>query len=573
MRAFALCSVVMRDPGARLRACVVIAAVWALTTVAGLGSTSLSEPDEPRFAEATRQMFLRGDFLTPYFNGVPRFEKPILFYWMQAPAFAMLGPTETAARLPTAILTLGVLVLTFLIGERLLNRRAAVIGTLILATTFRFAIWSRQGLTDVPVLFWMLAALYWFAKSVPLGTGPRGLSPALLGWAAVGCGALTKGPVAVLPLVIVGGYLVATRQLHLTRRVLVWPGVLIAAAIALPWYAWMAWLHGRGFIDFALGYEVVARYGYSSTAFPTSPRSFFWYFQIYPGDAAPWTLFIVAAIGWSLWRLRSFAAETRQAVVFLLIWFFAIVLVFSTAKFKVTHYILPAYPAASLLAGLLLDRLFARAPDAPAWLWRVPFAVTAVFVAVVAVVLGAFLRRVFQTPWLDAGMVMPLALGGAAIAMSAFGWRGAREQATMALVGGLALAMAILAVHVAPRELQRYQPIRALGERVAALAPPDASVGLAGRLGGPGLIFYSRHNITWLDSLDQIAGFLRPPGSRFCVMSQSDFDTLSRDPSLPLEIVDRGNFFNVRLKTLFESRPNVEGRPMLLVRRRGAGEP
>ena len=56
-------------------------------------------------------------------------------------------------------------------------------------------------------------------------------------------------------------------------------------------------------------------------------------------------------------------------------------------------------------------------------------------------------------------------------------------------------------------------------------------------------------------------------------MSQSDFDTLSRDPSLPLEIVDRGNFFNVRLKTLFESRPNIEGRPMLLVRRRGAGEP
>ena len=229
---------------------------------------------------------------------------------------------------------------------------------------------------------------------------------------------MTKGPVAVLPLVIVGGYLVATRQLHLIRRVLVWPGVLIAAAIALPWYAWMAWLHGRGFIDFALGYEVVARYGYSSTAFPTSPRSFFWYFQIYPGDAAPWTLFIVAAIGWSLWRLRSFAAETRQAVVFLLIWFFAIVLVFSTAKFKVTHYILPAYPAASLLAGLLLDRLFARAPDTPAWLWRVPFALTTVFVAVVAVVLGAFLRRVFQTPWLDAGMLMPLALGGAAIAMS-----------------------------------------------------------------------------------------------------------------------------------------------------------
>jgi 4-amino-4-deoxy-L-arabinose transferase-like glycosyltransferase len=567
----------------RRRALLVIAAVWALTTLAGLGSTSLSEPDEPRFAEATRQMFLRGDFLTPYFNGAPRFEKPILFYWMQAPAFALLGPTETAARLPAAICALGVLLLTFLVGERLLTRRAALVGTLILATTFRFAVWSRQGLTDVPVLFWMMAALYWFAKSMPLGTGPNphgswGLSPterglrrdALLAWAALGLGALTKGPVAVLPLAIIGAYLGVTQQLYLMRRLHVVPGLLIAAAIALPWYLWMAWLHGRGFVDFALGYEVVARYGYSSTTFPTSPRSFFWYFQIYPGDAAPWTFFIVFAIGWSIWRLRSFATDTRRAVVFLLIWFFAILLVFSTAKFKVTHYILPAYPAASLLAGLLLDRLFARSADAAAWLWRVPFALTTAIVAILAVVLGAFLHRVFQTPWLDAGMLMPLALGAAAIAMSVYGSQGAREQATLTLVGGLALAMAILAVHVAPRELQRYQPIRALGKRVAALADADTRVGLAGRLGGPGLIFYSRHNIEWLDSIDQIAAFLRGPGTRFCVISQSDLDTLSRDPSLPLEIVDRGSFFNVRLKALLEPRPNIEGRPMLLVTRRGA---
>ena len=109
---------------------------------------------------------------------------------------------------------------------------------------------------------------------------------------------------------------------------------------------------------------------------------------------------------------------------------------------------------------------------------------------------------VFQTPWLEAGMLMPLALGAAAIAMTVFGLRGAREQATLALVGGLASAMAILAVHVAPRELQRYQPIRAFGERVAAMADADTKVGLAGRLGGPGLIFYSRHDIAWLDSVD-----------------------------------------------------------------------
>ena len=115
-----------------------------------------------------------------------------------------------------------------------------------------------------------------------------------------------------------------------------------------------------------------------------------------------------------------------------------------------------------------------------------------------------------------------------------------------------------------------YQPIRALGERISGLSGPDARVGLAGRLGGPGLIFYSRHDIAWLDSADQIVAFLRAPGTPFCVMSQSDFDALSRDPSLSLDVLDRGRFFNVRLKALFESQPNVEGRPMLLVTRRRA---
>ena len=551
---------------ARTRAYAALVAVWALTTMSGLGSTSLSEPDEPRFAEATRQMFLRGDFLTPYFNGAPRFEKPILFYWMQAPAFAILGPTETAARLPAALCTLGVLLLTFGIGERLFNLRAAYVGALILATTFRFAVWSRQGLTDVPVLLFMVAALSWWAKLVPVGTVPTKKAQ-LLPWIAIGLGALTKGPVGVLPLVVIGSYVIVTRRWHLVRQLWIVPGVLLAAAIVLPWYAWMAWLHGRAFLDFALGYEVVARYG--STIFPSFPRGFFWYFLIYPGDAAPWTLFIIAAIGWTLWRLRSFDLSTRLAVTFLLTWFFAVLIVFSTAKFKVTHYILPAYPAASLLAGFLLDRLFAPTSDAPKSLWRLPFALTTIVAAGLAIVLAVFMHRVFRMPWVDPGMLLPLALGGAAIAMITFALRGQREQAAMSLVAGLSLAMAILAVHIAPRELQRYQPIRALGERIASTGGPDAHVGLAGRLGGPGLIFYSRHDIAWLDSMDDIATFLRAPGRRFCVMSQTDFDTLSRDPSLPsLEIVDRGNFFNVRLKALFESQPNVEGRPMLLVTRR-----
>ena len=97
----------------------VLVLVWFFTMAVGLGNTALWEPDEPRFAGATRHMFEHGDFLTPWFNGKPRFEKPPLLYWLQAPAVAILGPTETAFRLPSAIAGLVTLLLVYRIGSRL----------------------------------------------------------------------------------------------------------------------------------------------------------------------------------------------------------------------------------------------------------------------------------------------------------------------------------------------------------------------------------------------------------------------------------------------------------------------
>jgi 4-amino-4-deoxy-L-arabinose transferase-like glycosyltransferase len=543
-----------------VRPVIVIVLVWLAASAIGLGTTSLWEPDEPRFAEATRQMLLRGDFLTPYFNGVPRFEKPILFYWMQLPTFVVLGPTETAARLPAAVTGLGCLLLTYAIGRRYFSDRAALAASLVLATTFRFAVWTRQGLTDVPVLCWMLAALYCFLRAVE-DERPRGM--ALLGWMAIGLGALTKGPVIVLPLLVLGGYLVWSKQLASLGRLRPITGGVIAAAIAVPWYAWMAWLHGRAFVNFALGYEVIARYGYSATEFPSAPRSFAWYLQIYPGDAAPWTLFILVGMGCALWRWRTLDVRTARGVALACIWFAVVFVVFSSARFKVPHYILPAYPAAALLTGLFLDRAFDRAR--PGWLWHVPAALTGTLAAAFGGLIALFLHRVFRTPWIDVGMFVPVAIGGGGLGMLALSALGRRAEAFYALVGGLALATAVLAIYTAPHDLQRYQPIRALGTRVAQIAGPDDRVAIYGRLGGPGLIFYGRHDVEWIDDPARASQFLAGSGRRFCVIPERDLMLVRQVHPAPLTVVERGTFFNVRLKQLFDEHQTADERPMLLV--------
>jgi len=146
---------------------------------------------------------------------------------------------------------------------------AVVIVTIWLASTA-----AGLGLTSL-MLFWMPVALYCFLRAVEDVPHRRGM--ALMGWAAVGLGGLTKGPVIVIPLLILGAYLVWTRQLTRVGRLHLWSGILLTAVITLPWYVWMTWQHGRVFVDSAIGYEIVARYGYSATLFPSQSRSILWY--------------------------------------------------------------------------------------------------------------------------------------------------------------------------------------------------------------------------------------------------------------------------------------------------------
>src|SRR5678816_94645 len=137
----------------------------------------------------------------------------------------------------------------------------------------------------------------------------------------------------------------------------------LSLAIVLPWYVVMVLKHGRAFTDDAPGHEVVQRM-LSEASFGAPPRGFFYYFKIWPGDAAPWSALFVASIGWIAWRWSSLDGAARHAVVFAAAWFISVFLVFSLSRSKVPHYVLPAYPAAALLIGVFVDRLADTRDDA-----------------------------------------------------------------------------------------------------------------------------------------------------------------------------------------------------------------
>ena len=532
----------------------ILLGVWLLTMALGLGNTALWEPDEPRFAEATRQMFERGDFLTPWFNGRPRFEKPILMYWLQAPAVAILGPTETAFRVPSALAGLLTLFLVYRIGERLVSHSAGLVAAIALATTFRFVLYARQGLTDVPVTALVTLAVWCFLD------GRRGV--VLLAWAATGCAALMKGPVAIVGPLVWIFFALWSEGWSGVKRMRIVEGAIVAAAIAMPWFVVMIALHGRAFIDVALGYEVVARY--MSPDFPGRDRGFAYFWGVWLGDAAPWSLFFVTAIVWVVSRWSSLDERTRRAAQLAIVWFLTVLLLFSVSSYKLPHYILPAYPATALLVGVFADTVM-RGAVAPKWLWRIPAALAAVFLIVGAALLGLLLQRAFGLPIADPSFVLVAILAAGALALAISLVLGRDQHVLAALTITLIASYAWTVVVISPRELRRFQPIPGLARSVQQIAKAEEPLAVAGNYGAPWLVFYARHQVEQLNDREELIRYLSATGTRHCGLPLSDFEAVRNDAPGSWHIVARGEVFSVRMRRLLESTPEQAGRTLVLI--------
>ena len=529
--------------------------IAALSIGPGLGQATFWEPDEPRFAEATRQMFARADFITPYLNGVPRFEKPILFYWFQALAYTILGPSELAARLPSALAGIGSVLLLYLLASRITSHRAAILAALALATTFRFVVYARQGLTDVPVLFFNVAALYGFVRATE---SPPSRAAPWLAWTAVGLGVLTKGPIGVLSVVIWGAYAAVCRQWPLVTQVRPLGGLALATLIAAPWYLLMAAMYGRAWVDFALGREIVARA--VSEGF-TPSRGFFYYVKVWPGDAAPWSVLFVAALAWLALRWRTLDDSVRRPVVFAMTWFGTVFILFSLSRSKLAHYIIPTYPAAALVIGIFIDQI-ARRPMEARW-WRVPMIVVAATAIVAAGVLAWSLDVLMPGASWPERRLVSIVLAGGGVMVALLAWRSA-VLAAVSLSVTLAATFAVIGVVIVPHAVEGFKPMPRLARAAEPLAEPEARIGLVGAYGASSLIYYSHHNIHWLGDEASTMTFLTTRPHALCVMPATQFERLA--PHLPpnIRVVDSAEEFNVRIERLME-RKRTPGRTWVLV--------
>jgi 4-amino-4-deoxy-L-arabinose transferase-like glycosyltransferase len=319
-----------------------IAGLFALAALAylwQLGQLPLFDVDEPRYAQCAREMMQRGDWITPYFNGKVRFDKPVLYYWLIALSYQAFGVTEWAARLTSVGATLATAGGLTLFLRRLPYGWAS--GLVFLTCLMASGI-GRMSITDMTLTLWMTLTTLAAIKAVER---PRLW---LLAGVFAGVGILAKGPVAlVLPGLV--ALLAATVQGQLgqtLRRPWPWLGALLAVVLAAPWYWACYQANGWSFVDALLLHNVTRFEGVVSG----HKQPWFFYTLVLLAGSMPWTAYLLGAFT-TVWQHRHQTQPSHRMAVIAAVWLVAVFGFFSVAQTKLLTYILPLFPAVSVLVA------------------------------------------------------------------------------------------------------------------------------------------------------------------------------------------------------------------------------
>jgi 4-amino-4-deoxy-L-arabinose transferase-like glycosyltransferase len=335
----------LRAPwGAVAGICLAVAgAYWFLDS-----RSTLWDRDEPRFSRATAEMIESGNYLYPTFNGRLRPDKPILIYWLMSVPMRVLGPTSLACRFFSSVGIAITCLLTFLLARRFLDIKGGLWSMIVLSSTLLILMEGTAATADGILLPCMVAVMVLFGRA--LESGWRWYQVAALGL-ALGLGLLAKGPVALLPVVVI----IVTLGLIRKRVARIGPhfgptgeAVVMGLLLFVVWAIPANHATGGEFLRLGIGHHVLAR-----TARPLESHGgrfllhLPYYLPVIIAGFFPWTLHLPGAIS-AVLRGRVGAVHFRELF---LAWVVSIVVIMTFVATKLPHYILFTWPALALAVG------------------------------------------------------------------------------------------------------------------------------------------------------------------------------------------------------------------------------
>ena len=327
--------------------------------IVGLGSTGLVDETPPLFAAAARAMSESGDWLTPKVNGIDRFDKPPLIYWLMGFFYSLpknqiwdsLG--TFSARLPSALSSLFLMLMigdTIYCGLKKNDRKisTSIVAALAFALSPLVIIWSRTAVSDSLLCGTLGISLLMFWRRMASDRDEKCISP----WIFLGLAILTKGPVAlVLAFLVITSFLFSQKEWQkLFSKINPKIGFLITVLISMPWYILELLKEGKPFWDSFFGYHNFQRYT-SVVNNHSEPIWFFMYIMIL--GSLPFTPFLFHGIFEAFKDLIKKTKKDRKVseslFIFSLCWVASVLIFFSISASKLPSYWLPATPAVSIL--------------------------------------------------------------------------------------------------------------------------------------------------------------------------------------------------------------------------------
>ncbi len=531
-------------------AALLVAVVAVLFFLPGIDRVPPLDRDEPRFAQATKQMVETGNYLDIRFQDQARHKKPIGIYWIQSAAVALSGEGADAPlwvyRAPSFLAAIGSVIASIWIARAFLSPGASLLVGLLMASTVLLGVEARLAKTDSVLLVTILLSLGALARVwrwrprigvLPEDHGRSLRVLPLVFWAGLALGTLVKGPVApmilaltVLALVLVG------REVAWLKALKPLKGLLLFVILVAPWFIAIGIATKGAFFTEAIGNDLLGKVAEGKESHGAPPLTHLALMLATTWPLAPFAVLAVPAV----WALRRV-----PAVVFALCWALPAWLVFELVPTKLPHYVLPLVPA----LALAVVAVFVDERETPKRILR---RIAAVHLGILPVALAA---AAVILPWylgdIPSFIGVPVVAVGALVGVGAAAllWRREGPGVVRPMLVGILSALVVSVgtwAYVMPGLRMIWMSPR-LAEAVVAVRPcpqgPFASVGFT----EPSLVFLAGTDTRLISAAEAGALLAQDACAVVAVESReaAAFAAATASSPVPIAEVGREQGFNI----------------------------
>jgi 4-amino-4-deoxy-L-arabinose transferase-like glycosyltransferase len=500
-----------------------------------LGSVTLFDVDEAVFSEATKEMLLSGNWITPTYDGVNRYDKPILFYWMMAASYKAFGINELGARFPSAAAGVILALALFLFLRKVLGERKAFHGAMAFTLSLYFFVYSHAAVTDMVLTLFITLSLFSFFLASSEGERRGKRRSYTYGFYLFSALAfLTKGLIGIVfPFGIAIVYLFVTEKTRGVKRVLDAGGIALFVLISAPWYVAEFAVNGK---EFLMQFFVKHHFERYLDVISGHRGPVYYYIPVLIVGLLPWVSFLPAGIRNVFRDLRKVGGnatagqrEESRLNLFAFVWFVLIILFFSFSTTKLPNYILSAVPAAIILIASGMTEQDAR--------WRKISqgiaAALSLSAGIAFVLSGRYLLKagITDTNW----TILVAAILFAVAALSCYAFVKKPLQTYMeGLMLAFLLLLSVTALPLAGDLLQGSL------HRFSIYAKENLGVNeriITYRANNPSIVFYSGHKVINVGEREKLAALLKEGKGRMVIAKTKDPGELEK---LGLALVDEG---------------------------------